>query len=982
MIGVGIMKSVLSAAIVLLLVTSLLFFPSPDARAASDFGSSPFTPHEVKVLVVSPANKYFCGAFYMISDLARYGFDVTHYASDDAMSTDYLTDSRTSDLSIYDVVILHGVVGFPPTRVSQEELNHFTNYNGTLIVIGNALFMNKTGAWWDQTFSTEPVLTLERRLGVDFTGFLGGGGAYHNGGTFTLTDNSIEGLPSTLQYATEQYTSINFQMITSLAGARTIYDFTVTSSPAPSLIGITAPGVTFYRRPDNAVGIYVQGAYIYGAGSGTQISYFGLTDIAKRSALLASLIAYSLQKDINTVIKPQPLASVRLDNVGKYFPQTYLDTSLQNFNSSVANYGISPTISFTDFLDSPEIPPYYRDYWRQVAPKVLTELKVAYSKWELSSSLRNKNVTALTLDATENLMKNINGNFSSLGIGQFSTVSTRVGYWNQTMLDFMSGANMSLIDSAGDAADLAKGFFDWWSLKVISETIEHSSVQMLPEAVWNASTLKFDNAENFTQPGLDMSSINYKYFSLRDKWALAVVEGFPSFIYYVQNFRQNQVGMYSLQVVYENLVSEIPDIRYVPLMEAGLYFGNKWMHLENVMRSESGIEFDLDSSAIPNVVGIGKGMTWLRINANDSIQQVYVDNNPWFYFDADSIRIPVSASLSHVKIVLGTPSSPQVVGSRYKVVGAVYDGYRMNVSMSYSQGFNVSVRVFLPQVGPFNASWGIFSNERRWNYNFDSTSRMLDYWSISDGFVSFQVGVFWTLDQTPPEYGRSVNVTANVTGMPVAISQVVLSYSANQKWFNVSMTYAAGAWSASIPGMPYGTAVQYRMYIFDESGHWLASGVFGYNVIDDIAPELGVPTWTPSAPAAGRSVQVEISANEPQDASGISMLRLWYYLGKDVTDLAKAISVNMTRDNDNTWSAAIPGQSDATTVSFFVMAYDQAGNTIQSEVYSYQVGFLISPFYIVLLGVGVAAGVAVVGYFVRFRKRKIQTKTPEVKASV
>jgi len=983
MVEVGIMKNVLSATIAFLLVISLFFFPSADTRGASDFGSNPFTPHEVKVLVVSPANKYFSGAFYMISDLARYGFDVTHCASDDAVSTDYLNDFRTSDLSIYDVVILHGVVGFPPSRVSPEELNHFTDYNGTLIVIGNALFMNKTGAWWDPTFSTEPVLTLEQRLGVDFTGFLGGGGAYHNGGTFILTDNSIEGLPSTLQYATEQYTSINFQMISSLAGANTIYDFTVTSSPAPSLIGITAPGVTFYRRPDNAVGIYIQGAYIFGAGSGTQISYFGLTDIAKRSALLASLIAYSLQRDANTVIKPQPLANVRLDGVGRYFPQTYLNASLQNFYSSVGNYGVPPTISLTDFLDSPDIPAYYRDYWRQVAPKVLAEFEGAYGDWELSSSLRNKNVTSMTFDEIQGLMQNIRGNYTSLGMDKFSTVSTRVGYWNQTMLDVMNGANVSVVDSVGDAGDLAKSFFDWWSLKVVSQVVEHSSVQMLPDAVWNASALKLDNAENFTQPGLDRDSINYRYFSLRDKWALAVVDGFPSFVYYVQNFRWNQVGTYGLQVIFQNLTSEVPDIRFVPLMEAGLYFGNKWMRLENAIRSDSVIEFDIDTSAIPNVVGIGKGMVWLRINANDSIQQVYVDNDPWFYFDDRSIRIPVSSALSHVKVVLGTPSSPRVVESRYKIVEAMYDGYRMNVSILSSQGFNVSVRVFLPQLGPFNASWGIFSNEARtrWSYNFDVRLRMLDFWSISDGFASFQVGVFWTLQQTTPEYDASVTVTANITGMPATISQVILSYNASDKWVNITMTPVDGAWSAVIPAMPFGTFVEYKMYIYDESERWLASGMFGYDVIDDIAPELGVLTWNPPAPGADQSVMVRISASEPQNASGVDELWLRYYLGSDVTGLANAKSINMTHESDSVWFAVIPRQGDGATVTFFVDAYDDAGNKNQTATYSYRVGFPISPLQIILLGVGVASGTVIVLYVVRFRKRKSKTEAHEAKAS-
>jgi uncharacterized membrane protein YciS (DUF1049 family) len=208
--------------------------------------------------------------------------------------------------------------------------------------------------------------------------------------------------------------------------------------------------------------------------------------------------------------------------------------------------------------------------------------------------------------------------------------------------------------------------------------------------------------------------------------------------------------------------------------------------------------------------------------------------------------------------------------------------------------------------------------------------------------------------------------------MPVAISQVILSYNASHKWINITMTSAGGVWSAVIPGMPYGIIVEYKMYIYDEAGQWLASGIFGYDVIDEVAPELGDPTWTPSAPAAGESVLVRISAYEPQNASGVDELWLRYYLGSDVTGLANAKSINMTRDNYDVWSAVIPGQADGATVSFFVVAYDDAGNTNQTVTSSYRVGFPISTLQIILLGVGVACGIVTVIYLIKLRKGKRQ----------
>lgn len=123
------MRKFLLAVIIFTLVFPLFFSSFPVVSANSVFG--PLTPHEVKVLVVSPASVYWSGGYYLISDLARYGFNVTQQASDDGALVDYRYDEKTSNLGQYDVVILHGgYIGSPPTMVTVEEVNHFVNYNG------------------------------------------------------------------------------------------------------------------------------------------------------------------------------------------------------------------------------------------------------------------------------------------------------------------------------------------------------------------------------------------------------------------------------------------------------------------------------------------------------------------------------------------------------------------------------------------------------------------------------------------------------------------------------------------------------------------------------------------------------------------------------------------------------------------------------------------------------------------------------------
>lgn len=163
------------AATLLILILTPLSILSPGEAQTSDV-TEPFTPHAVKVLVVSPSDIYYSGAYYLVSDLARYGFDVTHQASDNATGTDYLNDPKTADLSQYQAVIIHGISGFSGSRVSEAEVAHFTdNYRGILVLIGNALMQNETSNnWWGWKSTSEPmdfnstvVQKIERRLGVD-----------------------------------------------------------------------------------------------------------------------------------------------------------------------------------------------------------------------------------------------------------------------------------------------------------------------------------------------------------------------------------------------------------------------------------------------------------------------------------------------------------------------------------------------------------------------------------------------------------------------------------------------------------------------------------------------------------------------------------------------------------------------------------------------------------------------------------------------
>lgn len=957
------------AVLFIILVISMFSFTLPQTKAAPDL--EPLVPSEVNVLVVSPANIYQKGASYLIADLTRYGFNVTQHASDDS-AVNYVTESKTSDLSQYKVVILQGSsAGLPPVQVSLDEVNHFVNYGGVLILIGDALFRDETtGTWWNSPdpFSSVPVQRIDQRLGATFTNFFGnvGGAPYwDNNGTFTQVNNLIRGLPTSLPYVTAN-TSPVFQLELTTAPENIVYDFTSTSGTG----GKKTPGVTLYRNATGSVGIYIQGSYIYAQESGVnQIRYFGLTEIAGRAQMLPSLIAHALGRDIETIIKPQPLATIRLGNLGGYGltdalqqDDTYLNAGLSYFNTVVASDRITPTITFTDR------PNFKTDYWQVVAPNALALLKGKYRNWEYSSPLRNENVTLMTATQIETLIDNIKDNYTSTGLDLFSTIIAPLGLWNDATLSAMINKNLTLIDVPDNP------YQEDWNLQVNSTVIVHKWAQLASGAI-----------ENFTQ--LNKDFLNSQYFGSRDKWALATINGFPEFVYDVRNFRFDEVGTYSLQTFYQNLTSENPDIKFVSLMEAGLYFGNKWMKMVNPTRVGSTIEFDVDGSEIPDVVGIGKGMLWLKINSAEAIKDVSIDNKSWYYFDDHTIRLPAPTNSVHIKVTLGGSITPRVVGTEYKVVDTTWDIYRFIVSVVATPRLNVTIRLFAPNRGVFTGDqWTVFSSASEWDYMFDNSSRVVTFWAISDGLITFQVGPdaappsIWNINQSRPVYNSSVTITADIADMQTNVSIAILSYF-RLGWVNVTMVPEDGLYSAEIPVFPYGTVVVYRLYASDGIGNWRRTEFFRYNVTDPFPPEIGTPDLIPANPSAAEPITVEVSVDEPLFASGVSRVTLWYIVGRPFGAFQ---SVNMTIEN-GTWEATIPGQDSGKEIDLMIEAYDRAGNRGTKESIIYIAGQSgatpVVPLPLLILSLAIVGALIAVGvYFFKFKRnkdRKMKKETTE-----
>jgi len=204
---------------------------------------------------------------------------------------------------------------------------------------------------------------------------------------------------------------------------------------------------------------------------------------------------------------------------------------------------------------------------------------------------------------------------------------------------------------------------------------------------------------------------------------------------------------------------------------------------------------------------------------------------------------------------------------------------------------------------------------------------------------------------TTPNYDEDVVVTAIIED-DVGVDQAFLSYTLEAAWHNVSMNKFGDVFNATIPSQPYETLVQYKIYANDTNGVWVFSSTHSYTVSDLTPPEIGTVDWTPEQPASNDTVRVTANISEPVDASGVSKVLFSFmdYFGQ-------WWNTTMTYDDATSlWNVIIPQQPHNTTVKFYMIAYDNAGNTAvednSGEYYLYTVipefpSFLVLPLFMI-----------------------------------
>jgi len=208
--------------------------------------------------------------------------------------------------------------------------------------------------------------------------------------------------------------------------------------------------------------------------------------------------------------------------------------------------------------------------------------------------------------------------------------------------------------------------------------------------------------------------------------------------------------------------------------------------------------------------------------------------------------------------------------------------------------------------------------------------------------LSYSLFIPFVIDLTPPlfeaiiqnvsdpEYYQNVNISIiNPKDAVSGLKSIIFYYSIDNKtsWNFIDIT---GTCWAIIPSFPYQTIVFYQIKLTDNSNNENDSAIFNYNVTDKVAPVLGAIHQVPLNP--NQDTPVNISFTSVIDlGAGIANIYLNYSIDGGLNWILKDIT-------NNKWGL-IEKQPPDTNVLYQIIAFDKAGNKIESEMMNYIVYF-------------------------------------------
>lgn len=652
--------------------------------------SSPFATHNYKILLLDTSSGTYSGFRHDLLQLTRYGFDVTY----DNLGT-YLAnpDLTTYDLSNYDAVVLQSAftTAFHPIRMSEAEVEHFTtDYDGVLIAIGGSMMRNESsGQLWG--WSSSPMQNIEERLGIDFTGVVpcDAERLYTRNGTLTYNGTLISDMPLSLTYNCPKNPYFNHYR-GNVVNASWLYKFTWDTTDEI--------GITYYENATGAIGVFVNVQWVFAAqvGAGVEVEYYWWgagnnytqrdEGIGTTSEIIARILAHAWNVDFDTIIRPQPLAHFRFDDIGDTgipinppgwtmdnFDEravaclTYFNQTLMELGANCAS--IAGLYGSTQKLWGPAYWQNTRAFMLDMQEANLWEFANHYDHWD-GGSFYN-----WTTDQHKYYLNLTEGNMTQWGFEHPSIQYNPNGNWSPDQwqaLQDLGYYTVTLLDEFYDDINPS-----WKNFATITRIKQPEGIIVHP-----SENLEGRGVENFTE--YSKKNIWFAYqASSEDTTFQAWVGSINDVFVYVDHYecwRTGEVGPWRFKTVFWNVTYEIPDIRFVGFREGVGYFAKQNATLDNPTQSGSVIEFDLNASNVETVNTIGKGMVWYVINTtrNSKIQSVEIDGSSWYFFDDYTVRLP--ATNSHVKITLGThdPLIPLISRSDASITSSSYDGYKLS----------------------------------------------------------------------------------------------------------------------------------------------------------------------------------------------------------------------------------------------------------------------------------------------------------------
>ncbi len=185
---------------------------------------------------------------------------------------------------------------------------------------------------------------------------------------------------------------------------------------------------------------------------------------------------------------------------------------------------------------------------------------------------------------------------------------------------------------------------------------------------------------------------------------------------------------------------------------------------------------------------------------------------------------------------------------------------------------------------------------------------------------------------TSPTSSDDVTVTADITDPDGNLTKDSLYYRVKHDgswgdWSPVASSKETKTYT--IPAQANHDSVQYYIIAEDDQGARSQTDTYAYYVSDD--PVISNVQQSPAAPTSSDDVTVTADITDPNGDLATDSLFYSTDGGNSYTQ------VYHTSVNNDTYTYQIPHQNDGTTVQYYIMAKDNAGNRTTSDTYSYTV---------------------------------------------